>query len=91
MMTWSPCKWHLEGVRDRLGEVTIDIVARIDGPDRYAVRRGGSCLSKEGFFEWEMQPSSRTDEFFKRCRYNTFNEAAKVYEDWLVFEQSRSV
>jgi hypothetical protein len=43
--------------------------------DRYAVRRGGCCLTKRGDWIYEPMPSSRTQAFYKRCRFDTFDAA----------------
>lgn len=45
------------------------------GPVLWAVKRRGDCLSKSGKLEWEPQPSSRTEAFIKRCRWESFDEA----------------
>lgn len=36
---------------------------------------GGAILSKDGEWEYEPQPSSRDDEFYSRCRFDTFDAA----------------
>lgn len=77
--TWIPCKWRIAGSADRISEICIESVAQIDGPDRFAIRRGGCVMAKDGEWEYEPQPSSRDDGFFARCRYATFEEAAAVY------------
>jgi hypothetical protein len=77
-MNWKPCKWRIEGA-DRIHEVTIESVARPDGPDRFAIRRGGAVLAKDGEWEYEPIPSSRDDDFFARCRYDSLEEATAFY------------
>jgi hypothetical protein len=42
---------------------------------RYAVRRGAACLSVGGKWAYEPIPSSRTDAFYKRFRFTTFERA----------------
>lgn len=61
---------------DRGIPITVDYCEGPDGP-RWAIRKSGFCLSKEGGWEWEPIPSSRTDEFFARCRYATRDEAIR--------------
>jgi hypothetical protein len=78
-MNWKPCTWRIEGATDRLREVTIEAVARPDGPDRYAVRCAGSVINKDGEWEYEPQPSSRDEDFFARCRFDTFADAEVAY------------
>lgn len=78
-MNWTPCKWRIPGAQDRLREVFIEAVANIDGPDRFAIRQGGYVMAKDGEWEYEPMPSSRDDDFFARCRYATFEEAAATY------------
>ena len=46
-----------------------------EGPDLWAVKRGSCVLSKDGEWEWEPIPSSRTDEFLTRCRFASPAEA----------------
>jgi len=43
--------------------------------ERFAVRRIGDCLSKDGQWEYEPTPSSRDDAFYARCRFDTFEDA----------------
>lgn len=45
------------------------------GPAKWKVFNGGYCLTKVGEWEWEPMPSSRTDEFIERCRFNSAKEA----------------
>ena len=57
------------------GRISIDRCGQIEGPDKWAVRNGGSCLNNEGEWEWEPLPSSRDDDFLARCRFSTAAEA----------------
>lgn len=52
-------------------------VERRDGHDgtKWAVCDKGLCLNKRGKWEHEPQPSSRTDAFKNRCRWDSFDEA----------------
>jgi hypothetical protein len=45
------------------------------GPAKWKVLNGGYCLTKTGDWEWEPLPSSRTDEFIQRCRFDSAQEA----------------
>jgi len=49
--------------------------------DIWAIRNSccSSCLNKKGKWEYEPMPSSRTDNFLKRCRF-TLKEAKKILE-----------
>lgn len=38
--------------------------------DKFAVKHGGMVLTKEGEWEYEPMPSSRTDEFKERTRFD---------------------
>lgn len=51
-----------------------------DGP-AWAIMGDGSCLNHDGEWEWEPQPSSRTEEFFGRCRWADLREAIAFAED----------
>lgn len=77
--SWSPSSWRLPRSGDRAGDVSIEAVTSIDGPDRFAIRRSGEVLAKNGDWEFEPAPSNRDAEFFARCRYATFDEAAETY------------
>ena len=46
--------------------------------NRYAVRKGGSCLTVDGEWEYEPQPSSRTNKFYDRCRFILLDDAMKA-------------
>jgi len=48
-----------------------------EGPKgrKYAVTRDSEVLAKDGAWEYEPMPSSRTDEFIERTRFNSFDEA----------------
>ena len=50
-------------------------VAQRAGADKWKVLNGGYCLTKAGDWEWEPIPSSRTDDFIERCRFDTAQEA----------------
>jgi len=55
-----------------------------DGNFLFAVRNSfGDVINKSGEFEHEPLPSARDDDFIKRCRYTTFNEAANQLENAL--------
>ena len=48
--------------------------------EKWAVRRNSSCLNKEGEWEYEPIPSSRDDEFYARCRFDSLDEAIAAVE-----------
>lgn len=77
-MNWTPCRWQPSDAQP-LDTTYVELVARPDGPDRYAVRKDGLCLNKRGKWEYEPMPSSRTDAFLKRCRFDTFAQAEAAY------------
>lgn len=49
------------------------------GGDSWAVVRGASVLSREGGFEYEPMPSSRTKAFLKQTRFASPEEALAEY------------
>lgn len=55
-----------------------------DGPPRYGIFRDGRscCLNKYGEWEYQSLPSSRTDDFYERCRFASIHEAVNFYRDW---------
>lgn len=48
--------------------------------EKWAVRRNSSCLAKDGEWEYEPIPSSRDDEFYARCRFDSLDEALAAVE-----------
>lgn len=71
------CSYRVKG-RPAHDEITIENVRQPDGPDRWAIRKGGSCLAKDGNWEFEPLPSSRSEAFFMRCRYATLESALET-------------
>lgn len=53
----------------------------------WAVREGGCVLTKEMLWEIEPNPSGRDEDFFKRSRYDSPEEAADHARKW--FEEVR--
>lgn len=45
--------------------------------EKWAVRRGGAVLNKEGEWEFEPMPSRRDGAFYGRCRFDSMNEAVE--------------
>ena len=66
--------------RDDAFPVTLERVGQLDGPDRWAIRWGGMCLTQSGKWEHERLPSSRTKAFFNRCRFATAEDALAVWD-----------
>lgn len=62
--------------------VEVTAVLNRDGEYWWAIRDGRNCLSKSGRWQYEPSPSSRTDRFFKYCRFETAQEAIKFYFSW---------
>jgi hypothetical protein len=56
-------------------EVKVQRSRQLDGSEKWAVRKLGECLNKQGEWEWEPMPSSRDDEFIARCRFDSAQEA----------------
>ena len=58
------------------------------GPGRWAVRNMRRCLNKQGEWEYEPQPSSRTEEWLSTVRWDDVDEAiaaavaAEPYVRW---------
>lgn len=49
-------------------------------PTTWAIRRGGSVMSKfTGSFDYELMPSNRDDDFFNEYRFSTPEEAAECW------------
>jgi len=47
--------------------------------EKWAVRKGGHCLNKQGNWEYEPNPSSRHAVFYAKCRFKTLPDAIAVY------------
>lgn len=47
---------------------------------RFAVRFSSIVLNSAGLWEHEPLPSNRNEEFYERCRFKSFEEAAKAAE-----------
>lgn len=50
------------------------------GGEKWAVRRNSSCLARDGEWEYEPIPSSRDDEFYARCRFDSLADALAAVE-----------
>lgn len=53
-----------------LFEIRIEERGQIDGTTRWAVCRMGYCLNRSGRWDYEMLPSSRTDRWIARHRFD---------------------
>lgn len=73
-----PCAYRLDGL-DVIGGrwAGLEIIEKIqrDSKSLWAVSIGQTCLNMFGEWEYEPQPSSRTDEFIERTRFATLEEA----------------
>lgn len=81
---WIATSWNLRSEFHDTQDSPMVSIIRMRSPfyegERYTVRRLGRCLNKKGRWEWEPIPSSRTDDFYKRCRFPSFEEAVAAYE-----------
>jgi hypothetical protein len=70
-------EYTIDGDPRRAGsdDVRIARAKQMDGGVKWAVRRMGECLNKQGEWEYEPMPSSRDDEFLSRCRFDSVEEA----------------
>jgi len=78
---WTPCRWRLQSADvEDVRSPEIQMRGQRDGTYRYVVSTAFSnVLTRDGDWEWEPQPSSRTDDFIARSRFATFEEAKAVY------------
>ena len=51
------------------------------GSNLWAIVDHGACLDKEGSWIIEPQPSSRTDAFLARCRFDSAEEALALWTE----------
>ena len=80
-MNISACSWQIV-LKDKhpMDYPKIDRCGQIKGDDLFAVRLHGNCLNKDGDWEYEPMPSGRDDDFLARCRFETFEAAARTAE-----------
>lgn len=64
-------------------ETKIEAARQRDGSTKWAVRRQGEVLGRDGVWEWEPMPSGRDGGFLGRCRFDTPQEA------WECLQQAR--
>ena len=56
--------------------IRVERAVQRDGAPLWAIRRDGDgCLSKSGSWDWEPQPSSRTDKWLLLHRWSDRDEA----------------
>lgn len=69
-------EYTVQGYDDPVGPPTI---VRHTSPFyegvKWAVKWRGRCIGKKGKWEFEPIPSSRTDKFYARCRFDSIEEA----------------
>lgn len=82
-MSFVSTRWEYKHshVAKGIEPIAIELCRQHDGSILYAIRHHGACYTHDGKWEHEPLPSSRDEEFFKRCRWSTWEEAAKVIED----------
>lgn len=76
---WIATEWTRKSDADSLEVIPITIHRTISpfySGVKFAVRRGGMCLTIHGDWIFEPQPSSRTDAFYWDCRFSSFDAAA---------------
>lgn len=76
MSEWECVEWKRLGANPLEDDLSIRLMRSpfYEG-DKFAVRRRGLCLTTAGALEWEPMPSSRDDDFYKRCRFDSFAAA----------------
>jgi hypothetical protein len=47
--------------------------------EKWAIMEKGTCLSKDGVWEYEPIPSSRNDEYLLRCRFDSPEQALEFW------------
>lgn len=59
-----------DDINSGLFSITVEERGQIDGTTRWAVCRLGQCLNRRGRWDYEMQPSSRTDRWIAGHRFD---------------------
>lgn len=67
-------EWRI-GEPGVMGELRIATRINRQGARRFAVICDGWVLNKDGEWEYEVQPSSRDEAFYDRCRFCEFEAA----------------
>jgi hypothetical protein len=49
---------------------------------QWAICHGHDCLGKDGKWEYEPMPSSRSESFIQQTRFDSAQEALAFYEQW---------
>lgn len=65
--------------KQRMVLITLERASWREFGEKWAIRMLGHCLNKDGKWEYEPMPSSRDDEFFKRCRWGSAEEAIEFW------------
>ncbi len=65
-----------------VGPITVERREQRDGSIKWAVMSPGNALTKNGKWEMERLPSSRTEAYLARARFDTLDEA------WLAAEKA---
>lgn len=73
---WQPVEWMRTDDAMNVHEIQPIVIRQSISPFykgiRFAVRKGERfCLNVDGEWEFEPIPSSRTDEFYERCRFKS--------------------
>ena len=74
--TITACEWRVGD--PGLDEVRIVERAQRDGSIMFAVTLRGWVANHEREWEYEPIPSSRDDDFIARCRFEEWEEAARI-------------
>lgn len=71
--TFDVVPFNKRAQRGYVREVRVERTGR--NPDAWAIRSEGADLARDGEWEFASMPSSRTDEFYARCRWLSAVEA----------------
>ena len=58
--------------------------------EKWCVRRNGMCLNKGFQWEYEPQPSSRDEDFYERCRFDSFPKAVECFVNGGYYDELRN-
>ena len=89
-ITWKPILWQ----QIPLGRAIRLMTSPFYRGERYAVypseNATDECLNTAGEWEWSPSPSNRTDEFYERCRFKSFEEAVIALEKCAELEKAQN-
>lgn len=86
-----PVKYEIPEKKSDKNQIRVDNVfieqrKQRDGSIKWVVIKGGNVLNRNGYWEYEPMPSSRSDKFISETRYDTVQEAIDYYNNRIDYD-----